>query len=294
MERDRVMTAPGSDVLLEVEGLTVHYPRKRSLWGNGSSPPAVSDASLVIIPSETLALVGESGSGKTTIARAITGLVQPSAGSIRYDGIDITDIPARRRPPALKREIQYVFQNPDSSLNPKRTVGYALSRPLRLFFGLSGRRLEARVIELLEATHLDGDYRHRFPRQLSGGERQRVAIARALAAEPKIIVCDEIVSALDVSVQANILDLLNDLQRRLGVAYLFISHDLAVVRWLAHRLIVLHRGEIVEAGTSQEVFSPPHHPYTEALIRSVPEPYPDRSLLSAPEAVIGAGLDNSS
>ncbi|MGH3441839.1 MAG: ABC transporter ATP-binding protein [Nitriliruptorales bacterium] len=254
-------------------------------------PSAVRDASLVIEPGETLALVGESGSGKTTIARAITGLVRPSEGSIRYEDADITDVPARRRSQAVRREIQYVFQNPDSSLNPKRSVGYSLSRPLQLFFGLSGRELFSRVNELLAATHLDADYRYRFPRQLSGGERQRVALARALAAEPRVIVCDEIASALDVSVQANILDLLMDLQRRLGIAYLFISHDLAVVRWLAHRVTVLHRGTIVEEGTAEKVFTPPYHRYTRTLIESVPKPHPDRSLLSASQSATRAGSD---
>ncbi|MGH9195888.1 MAG: oligopeptide/dipeptide ABC transporter ATP-binding protein, partial [Acidimicrobiia bacterium] len=185
----------------------------------------------------------------------------------------------------LHRQIQYVFQNPDASLNPRRRISQILGRPLELFFDLRGEGNARRVQELLAAVHLPPGYAHRFPTQLSGGERQRVAIARALAARPKLIVCDEVVSALDVSVQANILALLAELQASEGIAYLFITHDLAVVRWLAHQVYVLYLGRILEAGTPEEIFAPPYQPYTAMLLESVPEPDPTGPLLKANDPV---------
>lgn len=257
------MTEP----LLEVENLECAY-------GGSSRRPArsvVRDVSFAVVAGETVALVGESGSGKTTIARSIAGLLPPRSGRILFDGQEIGGT-AEGRPPHLLREIQFVFQNPDSSLNPRRRVAYAIGRPLELFFGLSGKARSERIAELLDDVHLDSGYMRRYPSQLSGGERQRVAIARALAAEPKLMLCDEVVSALDVSVQAAILDLLRELQEKRGLAMVFIAHDLAVVRWLAHRVVVLYRGRVLEEGAVSDTFSPPVHPYTEALLRSVPEP----------------------
>jgi len=257
------MTAP----LLELQRLECAY-------GGRSAGPAgrsvVHDVSFCLAAGETLALVGESGSGKTTIARSIAGLLVPRSGQILFEGHDI-GMAAERRPRDLLREIQFVFQNPDSSLNPHRRIAYAIGRPLEYFFGLSGKARDRRIAELLDDVHLDLGYMRRYPSQLSGGERQRVAIARALAAEPKLMLCDEIVSALDVSVQAAILDLLRELQEKRRMAFLFIAHDLAVVRWLAHRVVVLYRGRMMEAGTAADTFSPPVHPYTEMLLHSVPE-----------------------
>jgi peptide/nickel transport system ATP-binding protein len=232
---------------------------------------AVRGINLELAPGQTLAVVGESGSGKTTIARAIAGLIAPARGTITFRGKDITG-PVERRPRDTQRAIQYIFQNPDASLNPRRRVGAIVGRPLRHFFGLGGQPLETRVAELLEAVHLDPRHASRFPVQLSGGERQRVAVAQALAAEPDLVLCDEILSALDVSVQAGILDLLRELQRERGLTYLFIAHDLAVVRGLADRVAVLCGGELMEVGRCDAVFAPPYHPYTRLLLDSTPKP----------------------
>ena len=264
--------------LLEVTDVQISYrPRRglvsrlvRALRSDTSEPvPAVRDASFTINPGETVALVGESGSGKTTLARSIAGLIQPQRGSLRFEGADITR-PVHRRRPELLRHIQYVFQNPASSLNPRRKVRYSLGRTLDVFFKLSKAERRDRMAELLASVHLDPGYIDRYPPQLSGGEAQRVAIAQALAAEPKLILCDEVLSALDVSVQDNILELLRELQASRDVAYLFIAHDLAVVRWLADRVVVLYHGRIVEQGTVEEIFTPPHHPYTALLLDSIP------------------------
>jgi peptide/nickel transport system ATP-binding protein len=233
--------------------------------------PAVHGINLELPSGQTLALVGESGSGKTTIARAIAGLIAPTRGTITFRGEDITG-PVELRSRDTQRAIQYIFQNPDASLNPRRRVGSIVGRPLRHFFGLGGQPLETRVTELLEAVHLDPRHASRFPVQLSGGERQRVAVAQALAAEPDLLLCDEILSALDVSVQAGILDLLRELQRERGLTYLFIAHDLAVVRGLADHVAVFRGGELMEMGRCDAVFTPPYHPYTRLLLDSTPRP----------------------
>ena len=264
--------------LLEVEGVRISYRRRDWLksalarvlpTGVSEPPPAVRDATFTINPGETVALVGESGSGKTTLARCIAGLIEPERGSLRFDGADI-GVQVHRRPREMLRHIQFVFQNPVSSLNPRRKVRYSLGRTLDVFFDLSAAAKRQRIAGLLDSVHLDRGYIDRYPPQLSGGEAQRVAIAQALAAEPKLILCDEVLSALDVSVQDNILELLRELQATSGVAYLFIAHDLAVVRWLAHRVVVLYHGRVVEQGTVTEIFTPPHHPYTALLLDSIP------------------------
>ncbi len=250
--------------LLSVDRLHVDYETGRR------RVEVVHDASFEIPEGRTLALVGESGSGKTTIARAIAGLA-PARGSIRFEDKDINrGVGQRTR--EERRRIQYVFQNPDASLNPRRTVSYLIGRPIEFFFGLGTAEVRRRVAQLLEDVHLDSDYARRYPSDLSGGERQRVAIAQALAAEPALILCDEVVSALDVSVQASILDLLREIQEIRGVSYLFIAHDLAVVRWLAHAVVVMYRGWVLESGAPADVFARPDHPYTEALLQSIPEP----------------------
>ncbi len=255
--------------VLEVSGLHVDYAAGRR------RVEVVHDAAFRVEPAQTLALVGESGSGKTTIARAIAGLA-PARGTILFEGRDINRAVGRRTPDE-RRRIQYVFQNPDASLNPRRRVSYLIGRPIEYFFRLPGREVRRRVAGLLEDVHLDPRYADRYPGELSGGERQRVAIAQALAAEPVLMLCDEIVSALDVSVQATILDLLRELQAKRGLSYLFIAHDLAVVRWLAQQVVVLHQGSVMESGAPSVVFARPSHPYTESLLRSVPEAGPRRN-----------------
>ena len=285
--------------LLEVQDVEISYQQRRWLRarlarlrrGRVVEPsPAVRDASFTINSGETVALVGESGSGKTTLARSIAGLIAPQRGSLRFDGADIT-VGLQRRTPEMLRHIQYVFQNPASSLNPRRKIRYNLGRVLDVFFDLGKAAKRDRMIELLASVHLDPDYINRYPPQLSGGEAQRVAIAQALAAEPKLILCDEILSALDVSVQDNILELLRELQARSGVAYLFIAHDLAVVRWLADRVVVLYHGRVVESGTVEEIFTPPHHPYTALLLDSIPGRSNRASVLAEDASTVGTAPD---
>jgi peptide/nickel transport system ATP-binding protein len=260
--------------LVEVDGLCLRYgPRGRfaNLLGR-PGPLVVREASFSIRPGETFALVGESGSGKSTIARAVSGLLPPVAGEIRFAGKPLPGS-IRERDGELKRRIQYIFQNPDASLNPRSRVSEILTRPLAVYLGLSGEPARAKAEDSLREVRLEAGYLARFPDQLSGGERQRVAIARALVAEPSLLLCDEVLSALDVSVQANVLDVLRALKRETGVAMLFIAHDLAVVRSLADRVGVLFRGTLFETGTVAEVFNPPFHPYTHELLMAVPSPH---------------------
>ena len=219
-----------------------------------------------------MALVGESGSGKSTLARAVAGLIAPADGSIRLSGKALAGL-VKDRTPEERRLIQFVFQNPDASLNPRARVAKALSRPLEFFFGKSSPE---GVRAALADVRLDGKYAARFPDELSGGERQRVAIARGLVAEPTLLLCDEILSALDVSVQASILALLQRLKAERGIAMLFISHDLAVVRMLADRVCVLFRGDIMEIGRRDQIFAAPFHPYTHSLLEAVPTPLKSR------------------
>jgi peptide/nickel transport system ATP-binding protein len=224
--------------------------------------------SLSIAPGEVLGLVGESGSGKTTIGRAVLGLVKPTGGTIKFQGEDITHAtPSRRR--ALARDIQVVFQDPYSSLNPALTIGDILTEPL-VVQGATRTEARKRIRGLLSQVELPADAAERLPREFSGGQRQRIAIARALAPEPKLIICDEPVSALDLSTQATVLRLLLEIQQRTGVACLFISHDLAVVRYVSHRVSVIYKGDIVETGPAGQVTSSPKHPYTQTLLLAAP------------------------
>jgi peptide/nickel transport system ATP-binding protein len=265
----------GQQTLLTVRNLEVGYGSNGKAHIFGRKPTIiVNDVSFDILPGETVALVGESGSGKTTIARALSGLAPYVEGKLQFT--DQNDLTRRvdERTTELLRSIQLIFQNPDASLNPRQRVSKIIGQPLKIFFGLAGDSLKQRVINLLDDVRLDQSYYGRFPDELSGGERQRVAIARALAAEPILLLCDEVLSALDVSVQANILELMVDLQNKRGIAYLFISHDLAVVRSIAHRVGVLYWGSLCEIGEVEEVFNAPSHPYTDMLLRAVPEPDP--------------------
>lgn len=255
------MTTP----LLNVEDLRVAFK------GRGFRPREVEvlhGVSLAIAEGETLGVVGESGSGKTTIGRAVLGLVKPSGGRITFQGSDITHAnPKERR--TLSKDIQVVFQDPYTSLSPSLTIGDTLSEPL-VVQGTNASEARARVRMLLDQVGLPGDAAERLPREFSGGQRQRVAIARALAPKPKLIVCDEPVSALDLSTQARVMDLFIDIQRSTGVAYLFVSHDLAVVRHISHRVSVVYRGDIVETGPADRVTSTPEHPYTQRLLLAAP------------------------
>ncbi|MFT4214304.1 MAG: ATP-binding cassette domain-containing protein [Microbacterium sp.] len=261
------MTAP----LLDIKDLIVEYPGK----GFRAQPfRALKGVSLDILPGETVGLVGESGSGKTTLGRAALGLAPVTSGTIAYDGKDISHLTrAQRR--ALSSEIQVVFQDPYSSLNPSMTIEQILTEPLTVA-GVASAEAKSRVRELLGQVGLPADARSRLPREFSGGQRQRVAIARALALSPRLIVCDEPVSALDLSTQARVLDLFIEIQERTGVAYLFVTHDLAVVRHISHRVAVMYRGEIVESGDGDRVTSQPEHPYTQRLFMAAPVPDPDK------------------
>jgi peptide/nickel transport system ATP-binding protein len=248
--------------LLSLDHVSIRY---------GRSTPAVRDVSFSISEGETFALVGESGSGKSTIARAISGLVPMCEGKLTLRS-ELLPGSLRERTKEQRRVIQFIFQNPDASLNPRARIGDILARPIEFFFAPSPAEMRAGVEAVLADVRLDGRYADRFGDQLSGGERQRVAIARALVARPLILLCDEILSALDVSVQANILALLHELKLERGIAMLMISHDLAVVRMLADRVGVLFHGQIMEVGTREEVFQPPYHPYTHSLLQSIPDP----------------------
>jgi peptide/nickel transport system ATP-binding protein len=260
-----------NDLLLDVQDLEVEYPGT----GFRAKPfRALKGVSIDIRPGETVGLVGESGSGKTTLGRAVLGLAPVTGGSIRYRDRDISHLPRRERR-GLADEIQVVFQDPYSSLNPSLTIEQILTEPLTAR-GVSSAESKQRVGDLLDHVRLPSDARRRLPREFSGGQRQRIAIARALALDPKLIVCDEPVSALDLSTQARVLDLFIEIQERTGVAYLFVSHDLAVVRHISHRVAVMYDGEIVEYGDGDQVTARPEHPYTQRLFMAAPVPDPDK------------------
>ncbi len=261
-------------VLLKAEGLVKSFAATRSVFGRTlTTVKSVDGVDLTIEAGTTLALVGESGSGKSTLGRLLLRLIEPDAGRILFDGRDIATLDERSLR-AFRRHAQIVFQDPYASLNPRMTLGAIIAEPLALHDIVPPARRSDRVAELLTLVGLNPRAAVRYPHELSGGQRQRVAIARALAVEPKLIVCDEPVSALDVSIRAQVLNLLRDLQRRFGVAYLFISHDLSVVKHIADRVAVMNFGRIVEEAATDDLFATPRHPYTRALLSAIPVPNP--------------------
>jgi len=252
--------------LLELRHLSKTYP-----GANGAVVQAVSDVSLSIEAGEVLGIVGESGCGKSTLGRTLLRLVEPSGGEILFEGQDLTHLGRRAMKP-VRRDLQVIFQDPFGSLNPRHTVGGIIAEPLKVHRVGSRAEQQARVAELLKLVGLPEDAAKRYPHEFSGGQRQRIAIARALALEPKLLVADEAVSALDVSIQSQIINLIADLRRRLNLSILFISHDLSVIRHVSDRIAVMYLGRIVEIGPAEEIMAAPKHPYTQALLSAIPRP----------------------
>ena len=267
------MAEPAYDgPLLRIQGLVKHFPLTQGIVFRRTvgQVQAVEDVSLELRRGETLGLVGESGCGKSTVSKLVMGLEKPTAGQVLYKGRDVAAMKPRQLK-AYRREVQIIFQDPYSSLNPRMTVGDIVAEPWEIHADVVARKdRPRRARELLERVGLNPEFVNRYPHQFSGGQRQRIGIARALALQPEVIVCDEPVSALDVSVQAQVMNLLEDLQRDLGVAYLFIAHDLSVVRHISHRVAVMYLGKIIETGAEDEVYERPAHPYTQALLSAVP------------------------
>jgi len=259
------------ETLLRVKNLSVWFPVKKNLLGRSLSfTKAVNDVSFEVIKGETLGLVGESGCGKTTLGRTLLRLIEPTEGEIIYNGIDLTKKTSDEII-SLRKDIQLVFQDPYSSLNPRLTIGSAITEPLKVHGQYKNeKQRKEKAVDLLEKVNLDSKHFHRYPHEFSGGQRQRIVIARALALNPSFIICDEPVSALDVSVQAQVLNLLNDIKKEFGFTTIFISHDLAVVRYISNRIMVMHKGKIVEQGDADEVYYHPKNEYTRNLIDSIP------------------------
>ncbi len=260
--------------LLEVNNLKVYFPIMGGVIRHKvGEVKAVDDVSFTIEAGETVGLVGESGSGKTTVGRAVLRLLEPTAGNIRFDGQDITQASDRELRP-LRKQMQMVFQDPFGSLNPRMTIASIVGEALKIHFPEMDRNARRdRIAELLRRVGLKAEHMNRYPHEFSGGQRQRIGIARALAVEPKFIVCDEPVSALDVSVQASIINLMQDLQEQYALTYLFIAHDLAVVEHISDRVLVMTQGRIVEAAQAEEIYSRPQHAYTQKLIAAVPKAF---------------------
>ncbi|NKB68074.1 MAG: ATP-binding cassette domain-containing protein [Candidatus Latescibacteria bacterium] len=271
--------------LLEVRGLKKYFPVRQGLWGRVEAyVKAVDGVSFDLWPGEMLGVVGESGCGKSTLGRLLLRLIEPTAGSVRLEGIDLAQLD-RRSLRARRRRMQMVFQDPYSALNPRLRVGRIIGEALRIH-GLASRgEMEGRVAGLLDLVGLPASAARRYPHEFSGGQRQRIGIARALAVEPRFIVADEPVSALDVSIQAQIINLLQDLQRDLALSFFFITHDLGVVRHIADRVAVMYLGRLVEIGRPEQIYATPAHPYTRALLASVPVPDPEKR--ARPSALAG-------
>jgi oligopeptide/dipeptide ABC transporter ATP-binding protein len=269
--------ANGKAPLLEAEHVQLYFPIKQGVLIDRTvgHVHAVDDVSLRLNEGETLGVVGESGCGKSTLARCFVRLLEPTGGAIRYRGKDITHLNRRALDP-MRREVQLVFQDPVSSLNPRKRVGQIVGTPLRLH-GMEGRKVEERVRDLLGRVGLNPEHINRFPHEFSGGQRQRIGIARALAVDPQLIVLDEPVSALDVSIQAQVVNLLDDLQDDLGLSYVFIAHDLSVVRHVSDHIAVMYLGKLMELSPARELYTRPMHPYTEALLEAIPIPDPEEN-----------------
>ncbi len=262
-------------VLLQVSNLSMHFPIYQGLMRRQvGEVKAVDDISFDTYRGETLGLVGESGCGKSTAGRAILKLYQPTAGRVMLDGVDVTQMEGEQLR-ALRTDMQMIFQDPQACLNPRMTVGSIIAEPLDEHTRLKRAQKRERVRELLDAVGMNPAFENRYPHEFSGGQRQRIGIARALALEPKFIVCDEPIAALDVSIQAQVVNLLEDLQSQLNLTYLFISHDLSMVRHIADRIAVMYLGKLVELAPRQRLYSLPQHPYTKALLSAVPEPNPE-------------------
>jgi oligopeptide/dipeptide ABC transporter ATP-binding protein len=259
-----------SDELLRLDGVRKYFGLRGVPWRAAQMVKAVDGVSLVVRKGETVGLVGESGSGKSTLARVATRLLDPTSGRVEIGGKDVTRFRGRRLRP-IRRTVQMVFQDPQASLNPRQSVGTILSTPFR---AQGTRPTRAQLIELLQKVGLSAEHLERYPHEFSGGQRQRIGIARALAVSPDLLICDEPVSALDVSVQAQVLNLLADLRDELGLSYVVVAHDLAVVRQVASRVAVMYLGTIVEEGPADQVYASPAHPYTKALLSAVPVPEP--------------------
>lgn len=266
--------APAHEPLLRVKGLTKYFPVTRGVMGKVvGQVRAVDDVSFDLAQGETLGLVGESGCGKTTTGRAILRLIEPTSGSVQFQGREIMGL-GREELRHMRRDMQIIFQDPFSSLNPRMRVFDIVGEAIEAHRIARGAAVEKRVMDLLDRVGVAASWVHRYPHEFSGGQRQRIGIARALALEPKLIVCDEAVSALDVSIRAQVVNLLMDLRQELGLSYLFIAHDLSVVQHIAQRVAVMYLGQIVEIGTTKTLFTEPAHPYTRALLSAVPVPNP--------------------
>lgn len=262
--------------LLKVENLKQYFPIKGGIFGRTVNyVKAVDDISFTAYEGETVSIVGESGCGKSTTGRSILRLDEPTAGKVEFNGIDILSL-NKRELRKIRKDIQIIFQDPYASLNPRQTVRQILSEAMRIQNVVPKSQINARIEDLLEKVGLQANQADRFPHEFSGGQRQRIGIARALSVDPKLIICDEAVSALDVSIQAQVLNLLKQFQRELNLTYIFISHDLGVVRHISDRIIVMYLGKIVEIGDKESIFSNPQHPYTKALLSAIPIPDPEK------------------